>query len=197
MSTTESALPNLFQRMLSGLFAEIDAQRTIEGILGLEWDSLAGLSWDYYDESFEIYAPEDVLDIVVTDEQHTQILALGCSRYWINFADGTERYCRGASQSSAFPRWRKFDEGLRFERREMRDAQGVIDALRVELREQARLLGMGGEREAALLAKVDTLVRENERVRADLVEMIEGRDYWMEAARKARRALKQGDTDEG
>ena len=109
----------LFKRMLEGYFAKIEAGFEIEKILGWEWDSIAGLGFDYYDESFEIYAPEDVVDCTPTAEQHDKIMALGCQRYWINFADGTDRYGRGErKQCAGGSRWRKFDDGERLERRQ-------------------------------------------------------------------------------
>jgi hypothetical protein len=106
----------LFNSMLEGYYAKIRAGFEIEKILGWEWDSIAGVGFDHYDESFEIYAPEECVDAAPTLEQHQAIMALGCQQYWINFADGTERFCRG-ERKQGNSRWRKYDEGERLERR--------------------------------------------------------------------------------
>lgn len=111
----EEAKP-LFKSMVEGYYAKIRAGFEIEKILGWEWDTIAGIGFDHYDESFEIYAPEDCVDAAPTLEQHQAIMALGCHQYWINFADGTERFCQG-ERKQGNGRWRKYDEGERLERR--------------------------------------------------------------------------------
>jgi len=92
----------IFDRMEDGRHAAIEAENAIGEILGIE---LLGLGFDDYDASFEIYPDRDVVDVTPTDEQHAAILAMGCSRYWINFSDGTERYGRGERKKSTSNRW--------------------------------------------------------------------------------------------
>lgn len=93
---------SVFARIEAGAYAQVEAETRIEEILGVE---LLGISFDEYDSSFEIFPMSETEDVAPTQEQHTAILALGCSRYWINFADGTERYCLGERKQSGSNRW--------------------------------------------------------------------------------------------
>jgi hypothetical protein len=96
----------IFSRMVDGDTAQNEAEQRIEEILGLE---LLGVSFDAYDDSLEIFPLSETADAIITHAQHEAILALGCSRYWINFADGTERYCRGERKKSAINRWEPYN----------------------------------------------------------------------------------------
>jgi hypothetical protein len=119
----------LMARMEDGMMATAEAEGALTEIVGVE---LLGIGWDWYDRSFEIY-PEEADDIVLTPEQHAAILALGCSRYWINFKDGTERYCNGERKPSSSNRWEahnRFKERKRSEERELLAARE--DARRLE-----------------------------------------------------------------
>jgi hypothetical protein len=133
---TNEIKPPLFQRMVTGYFAEVEAEKVLEKILGLEWDTLT-ISWDYYDESFELFCPEDVDDIAPTEEQHAQIMALGCHQYWINFKDATERFMRGPRKPGSATRWRMNDEGEKVERRRALELPSVIAAKDARIQEMA------------------------------------------------------------
>jgi len=107
--------PSLFVQMENGYFAHAKAEQAIEDILGV---GLLGINFDYYDGSFEIYPESEVLDVATTPEQHAAIVALGCQRYWINFPDGTERYCRGDRKPApGSNRWNGFNTGGQHDRR--------------------------------------------------------------------------------
>jgi hypothetical protein len=108
----------LMARMEDGHMAATEAEGALTDIVGVE---LLGIGWDWYDRSFELY-PEDADDLVLTPEQHDKIMALGCMRYWINFKDGTERYCNGERKPSSSNRWEahnRFKERKRSEEREL------------------------------------------------------------------------------
>lgn len=112
---------NIFDRMEDGRHAAIEAENAIGEILGVE---LLGLGFDDYDNSFEIFPDSEVADVTPTDEQHAAIIALGCSRYWINFPDGTERYGRGERKAVAggINRWQRHNDYKDQPRSEERDA---------------------------------------------------------------------------
>lgn len=77
---------------------------------GAAAESDACCSFDDYDSSFEIFEDEEsTADIVPTSEQHAAIIALGCRRYWINFKDGTERYCTNDRKATYTNRWDSFN----------------------------------------------------------------------------------------
>jgi hypothetical protein len=60
--------------------------------------------------------------------------------------------------------------------------QREIASLKAENEEQARLLGAGGSREARLMAQVEELKRENERMRKALEHVASGDEPGLEAA---------------
>ncbi len=114
--------PSLFARMEDGRWAENQAEGAIEKILGVD---LLGISFDSYDGSFEIYPMEDS-DLNPTPEQHAQIMALGCLRYWINFPNGTEIYSGGPRKKATTERWHSFNRGV--EGRRAADSESKSEA---------------------------------------------------------------------
>jgi hypothetical protein len=119
----------LMARMDDGNNAMVEAEARLSEIIGIE---LLGIGWDWYDTSFEIY-PLDAEDVVLTPEQHAAILALGCARYWINFRDGTERYCNGNRKQSSSNRWDEHNHGKERKRREEAELERVgQDARRLD-----------------------------------------------------------------
>ncbi len=77
------------EKMHQGCFAETH----IEEILDALWPDMVGrVGADHYDNSLEIYFIPDAPDtLVCTEAQATGIIALGFSRFWMNFCDGTEQ----------------------------------------------------------------------------------------------------------
>jgi len=121
-------VPSLFEQMELGYHARIRAEQAIENILGIE---LLGIGFDDYDRSFEIFPEQAGEDVAPTKEQHDAIIALGCRHYWINFPDGSERYCRGERKPAAGTgnRWTNFDLGGNQERRATpRQGADALDA---------------------------------------------------------------------
>ena len=111
LSASASAVPvapSIFARMEDGRMAEVAAESALEEILGVD---LLGIGFDDYDSSFEIYPMPEVQDVIVSEEQHAKIMALGCSRYWINFPDDTERYGRGERHPGHKGSWERFNSG--------------------------------------------------------------------------------------
>jgi hypothetical protein len=108
----------LFARIEDGLYAQSEAEHRLEKILGVD---LLGIGFDIYDTSFEIYPLERDAEVAPTEEQHAQILALGCERYWINFADGTQRYGRGERRSATFNRWEAHNQCRDRSRRQVKE----------------------------------------------------------------------------
>lgn len=99
-------MTKIFDRMVDGFFAQNEAERKIEEILKLE---LLGISFDYYDASIEIY-PLESEAFVPTADQVTDILELGCQRFWINFEDGQESYMGyGLKPCPLGNKWKKFN----------------------------------------------------------------------------------------
>lgn len=86
-------------RMFDGFYAECTIEDKVESLFGTE---VEGISWDHYDSSLEIFSKAD---IVPSPEQHAAILAMGFARYWINFPDGTDRYCGGERTQAAYNRY--------------------------------------------------------------------------------------------
>jgi hypothetical protein len=103
------AKPSLFQMMMRGEYARLTCEDSICEILD---EPDIEITWDHYDMSFEIFVPESVTDLVVSPAQHQRIMDLGCLRYWVNFADGTELYSGGARRVRAgHNRWAAHQAG--------------------------------------------------------------------------------------
>lgn len=115
--------PTLFSLIEAGHYAEFQAEDRIAEILGVE---LLGISFDTYDSSFEIYPDSGVSDVTVSDEQHAALLALGCSRYWINFENGDERYCQGNRISKNSDRWKRHNSYTEQKRSQAEQAAATL-----------------------------------------------------------------------
>lgn len=127
----------IFSRMVDGVTARHEAEQRIKEILGLE---LLGVSFDDYDDSLEIFPLSKTADALITPAQHDALFALGCSRYWINFADGTERHCRGERKKSAINRWESYNRYQEEKRGEVAETLATERA-RIE-REVMPLVGL-------------------------------------------------------
>lgn len=125
-----------FTRLYYAELAQHECEERISEILGIQ---LLGISWDHYDDSFEIYPWEDVTDVAPTDEQHKGILALGCVRYWINFKDGSQRYCKG--QRVAYSGGNRWEQHNNYSERKRRDEE-EISRLRMNSRRYEWLRGV-------------------------------------------------------
>jgi hypothetical protein len=118
-----------FDRMADGEYAKVDCEEAISKILGTGvW-----LSFDDYDGSFEIFPSDTDEDIAPTEEQNAAILALGCSRYWINFPDGSQRYMRGERRTTGDNRWERHNNFAEAKR-------SVEERIRAEEREACALV---------------------------------------------------------
>lgn len=146
MSTSDTP----FEKLRVAQHAHAQLEVDIANILGWGYDNILGIGYDTYDDSFEIYPMEDC-QVVVTNEMHNAILALGCTRYWINFPDGTEQYGRAERKPSAFHRWNGFNEHwgeVRKVERRLQDAEQLIG----KMEEALRLVDYIDECEDALAA---------------------------------------------
>ncbi len=83
-----------------GTFAEMHVEEVVDEL----WPDLVGhIGTDHYDNSLELYfTAQAPADLSCTLAQAKVVCGLGFHRFWLNFTDGTEQYCReGAIEQRA------------------------------------------------------------------------------------------------
>lgn len=92
LATSDVDAPALFDAYRAYSDVDWKMYEKVEAIFGK--DTIADIGHDAYDASLEIYADAD---IAPTPEQAAAVIAMGFSRFWINFRDETEIFVYGTS----------------------------------------------------------------------------------------------------
>ena len=67
--------------------------------------------------------------IIITPEQHNNIINMGCSQYWINFPDGTEQYGTNPRSLRHNNRWEQFNHDCQRKRSDDNKMANIKDII--------------------------------------------------------------------